>query len=337
MSPTDSTGGSAASRATSATSTATNLHNTTMSVLGPQKKGTLTTLQGPISWTQSSDGTIEAQGGGQTAIINEHDGSGGSWQSHAEYSRTGQAVYLSMDLVCDAAARTAEFKLSAGPSQLTLTIANIDALVRSGNAALSGSWNGAAVHWAGPADLTSNSLKTRPIAGWPAGAFASELNQAAFFSTFTGAFAMSVAASPRATAVIKTPGGVIGRAGAWCVGGAIAASGASIGTLGISLALGCAGGLAASLTNDLVSYLEGLTDVGSAILAGLNAAMSQIAAQTGTGTDSSGSNDDSGSSGGGDDDSGSSGGGDDDSGSSGGGGGGSPTNPDETSTKHEQD
>ena len=141
--------------------------------------------------------------------------------------------------------------------------------VTSGIATLSGTWNGAAVHWTGHVDLTSNPLATRPIAGWPAGAFATELRQAAFFAPLGNALARSivrapipVGAPPSATVGsqgvhhMDSAGGVLGRAGAWCVGGAIGGASAVPESGPLGPILGCAGGAVGSLLGDLVSYLD---------------------------------------------------------------------------------
>jgi hypothetical protein len=55
---------------------------------------------------------------------------------------------------------------------------------------------------------------------------------------------------------IKSEKGVVGRAGAWCVGGAIAGSAAGPETIGTSILLGCVGGASASLVNDLITWLD---------------------------------------------------------------------------------
>jgi uncharacterized membrane protein YgcG len=222
------------------------------------KSGTLTTPRGPITWTQSSDGSIEAEGGGQKVTASGHDESDGSWQKHAEYAETGEASYLTMKSVGEVAEHKVEFTLSSGASRLTLMVADIDARVTSGTAILSGTWNGAAVHWTGHADLTSNPLVSRPIAGWPAGAFATELPKAAFFAPLGDALARTVISPPPATTSrgglhhMESTAGVLGRAGAWCVGGAIMGAKASPPTV----LLGCAVGGASSLVADLVTWLD---------------------------------------------------------------------------------
>lgn len=227
---------------------------------GVVRNSTLTTPLGPINWNQSSDGTIRAQGGGQTLTITHQNGSDGSWQSHSYYARTGSPSYLTMDLICDVAGHTVEFTIKAGSSQLTLAIAGIDAQATSGTATLSGTWNGAAVHWTGHADLTTNPLVTHPIAGWPKGAFASELQQAAFFNPLGNSLAGTMVAAQKATT--GTGGrfhkddksssgiGVAARAAAWCGGAALAASETGPGAL-----LACAGGAGASVLSDLFSWI----------------------------------------------------------------------------------
>jgi hypothetical protein len=227
-----------------------------------EKSGTFTTPQGPITWTQASDGTINAEGGGQKFTSSGQNESDGSWQKHADYARTGQAPYLTMEWVGKEAEHQVEFTLSAGSSHLTLTVSNIDARVTSGTATLSGTWIGAAVNWTGHVDLTSNPFVGRPIAGWPAGAFAPELRSAAFFAPLGNDFARKIVVQPPATTGsggkehIDSVGGVLGKAGAWCVGGAIAGAGLAPVTLGTASLLGCAGGATGSLLDSLISYID---------------------------------------------------------------------------------
>lgn len=169
-----------------------------------------------------------------------------------------------MESVGKVAERKVEFTLSAGSSRLTLMVVDINARVTSGTAILSGAWNGAVVDWTGPADLTSNPLVSRPIAGWPAGAFATELREAAFFDPLGNALAETVVAPPPATTgsggIIESAGNVLGHAGAWCAGGAVAgattgAFGGPPGSLGGALA-GCAGGTVGALLSDLSDWLQ---------------------------------------------------------------------------------
>ena len=230
------------------------------------KSNTLTTPQGPITWTRSANGTVNAEGGGQTFTASGEEDSDGSWQKHAAYARTGQAPYLTTESIGVAAERKVSFSLSAGSSQLTLTIADINLRATSGTAILSGTWNGAAVNWTGHADLTSNPFVNQPISGWPTGAFETELQQAAFFAPLAAALAQSVVQPPPPLPVgappPATPGragtlqrdvwDVLGNAGAWCAGGALA--GAKGGWVGAGL--GCAGGATGSLLSDLWSYVR---------------------------------------------------------------------------------
>jgi hypothetical protein len=235
------------------------LQGSTVAVAGASPTGgTIATPKGPITWTQSPDGTIKASGGGQTLAASGQNRSDGSFQKHAAYARTGQAPYLTMDLVSEAAQHSVALTLSAGASHLTLTIANIDAGETSGTAILSGMWKGAPVHWTGHADLTSNPLVGSPIKGWPAGAFTTELNEAAFFAPLEKALAQTVVQSRAATTgarggllhIQDAAPGTVGRAAAWCVGGAVAGSKGGI----WGVALGCAGGALASLASDLISW-----------------------------------------------------------------------------------
>ncbi len=167
------------------------------------KSGTITTPQGLITWTRSSDGSIEAEGSGQKLTSGGETLSDGSWQKHAHYAQTGQAVpYLTMEFVGEVAKRTVDFTLTAGSSSLTLKVQVIDAGATSGNATLSGTWNGTAVHWSGHVDLTANPLVGRQIAGWPAGAFATELQKAALFAPLVEGLAQLVVAPPPAIPAI---------------------------------------------------------------------------------------------------------------------------------------
>jgi hypothetical protein len=230
-----------------------------------QGQGTFSTSKGPIVWSRSASGTVQAQGYGQTMTVTGQTQTDGSMQSHAVYALTGQAPYLTMDLSGSAAQNQAEFSMSAGSNQLTFTITNVNATGTTGAATLSGTWNGTSVHWAGTVDLTSNPLVKPPAVGWPAGAFASELTQAAFFTPFSSALVTALAA-PQTTSsgyyiVGKdTAGSVIGRAIAWCAGGALAGLGGAPETLGTSVPLGCAGGAVASLASDLVTWIFGSDD-----------------------------------------------------------------------------
>jgi hypothetical protein len=222
---------------------------------------TLSTPQGSIIWSKSPDGTIQAEGGGQKVIVSAQYETDGSGHSQADYSPTGSAPYLSSDLVWNVSSRQVAFTLKAGSSQLTLTVANIDALVKSGTATLSGTWNGTAVHWTAQADLTSNPLVSRPIAGWPAGAFASELQKAAFFAPLGNALGRNNVAQRNGTTGsdgthhVLSVGGVFGRAGAWCEWGAM--GGAVVGpeTLGTSLLVGCAAGAGGSFFGDFETWV----------------------------------------------------------------------------------
>jgi hypothetical protein len=230
-----------------------------------ENHGTLTTPNGPINWTMSSNGTLEAEGGGQKVTATGNNASDGSFQKHADYARTGQPPYLTMDLDCEAAERKAQFRLIAGSSQLTLAVSNIDARVTSGTATLSGTWHGAPVHWTGPADLTSNPLVSRPTVGWPKGAFTTELSATRFFAPLGKALAQMVTAPPTATTGnegvhMESASGVVGRAAAWCIGGAIAGASGDAVTFGGASVLGCAGGVAASLLNDLVTWADSNDD-----------------------------------------------------------------------------
>jgi hypothetical protein len=266
------------------------VHSSTVGVAGASPTGgTITTPNGPITWTQSTDGTINAEGGGQKLLASGQNQSDGSFQKHATYARTGQAPYLTMDLVRDVAQHKAALTLTAGSSanapaaarvtsgttrgtridqpivdaatsRLTVTVTNIDAHETSGTATLSGRWNGVAVNWTGQANLTSNPL-THRIAGWPAGAFTTQVKQTQFFAPLEILFVRAVvsrAPTPHGGGsgsgglhIEDDTAGQEGRAVAWCVGGIVANAGS--GPLG--MILGCAGGAGASLLSDLASWL----------------------------------------------------------------------------------
>jgi hypothetical protein len=225
-----------------------------------QGQGTFSTSKGPVVWTRSASGTVQAQGDGQTMTVTGQTQSDGSVQSHAVYALTGQAPYLTMDLSGSAAQNQVVFSMSAGSNQLTFTITNINATGTTGAATLSGTWNGTSVHWNGTVDLTSNPLVNRPAVGWPAGAFASELTQAGFFTPFSNALVTGLAAPQTTSAGYyivgkDTAGSVIGRAVSWCAGGAVAGLGGAPGTLGTTVALGCVGGAVGSLGSDFASWV----------------------------------------------------------------------------------
>ena len=229
------------------------------------KDGTLETSGGPITWTLAANGTLNAEGGGQKLTITGTDESDGSWQRHSVFSRVGADPYLTIHAAIANAARSAGTTLEAGQSQLTLAITHIDAAVTSGTATVSGTLAGAAVNGTGPVDLTSNPLAGRAVPEWPQGAFKVELQETAFFAPLAKTLAPQTTAAPppvkattgtRGGLHIESAGGVIGRAGAWCLGGAIAGSGAGPETFGASILLGCTGGATASILNDFVSWLD---------------------------------------------------------------------------------
>jgi hypothetical protein len=239
---------------------------------------TISTPQGPIKWTQGSDGAINAEGGGQTLIASGHSNADGSWQSSAVYTQTSQSPYLTMRLAASPAGPEASVALVSGASQLTLTVSGINALATSGTATLSGSWNGAPANWTGHADLTTNPLATNPIAGWPKGAFASQLQTAAFFAPLGNQLARQIAAESAKIEIGKSPGGglatgglirkttatgVIGRAVSWCIGSAIGAmvTGTGEATFGIGAVLACVGGASASVASDAVTAMADDNDV----------------------------------------------------------------------------
>lgn len=220
------------------------------------KSGTLTTAGGPITWTLSSDGAVNAEGGGQTLTSASQTGSDGSSQQQESYAQSGAAPYLTLDFACDAAARSVEVTLSSGPSWLTLAIANINRDVTSGTASVSGSLSGSPVSGSGLVDLTSNPLVGHPVPGWPQDAFAAQIQQAAFFAPLAQEIGAAVKPLPAATPgtgggrVIRDVSGELGNAEAWCIGGAIAGSKGGLAGIG----LGCLGGATAVLLVDLFTW-----------------------------------------------------------------------------------
>jgi hypothetical protein len=242
---------------------------------GSSLSGTLMTPQGPITWTRTSEGSIVAEGGGQKLTASGHNESDGSWQQRVVYARTGKSPYLTIESVGNVAEHTIEVTFSDGSSRLTLQVANIDALVTSGTATLSGTFKGAAVHWTGHVDLTSNPFVGQPIGGWPTGAFAAEFREAAFFPPLGKAISQKlslVPASPSGVGLPQAGGplkiqpltfeGFLGRALAWTIGGGIGVAVATAVTaatenpeLGAQVGAEVGGAVASGL-NDLVTAVD---------------------------------------------------------------------------------
>jgi hypothetical protein len=218
---------------------------------GVATSNTLATSLGPISWTQSSDGTLHASGGGQTLLVNGQENSDGSMQSHVEYALAGSSPYLTLDLVSSITQPSVQYTLSAGTSSLTLALTNIDTQATSGTATLSGTWNGATVQWTGQADLSANPLANQPV-GWPAGAFAEQIQKAGFFTPLTRMLCQKIAAKP--TTYSFSPGeGMATKALGWCVGGALAGLPGAGESFGLTSVAGCVGGVGASIVDSLIS------------------------------------------------------------------------------------
>jgi hypothetical protein len=228
---------------------------TTTSEVGPGTSGTLQTPAGPITWTREAGGSLNAEGGGQQFTLTGTDDSDGSWQRNAAFSTAGAAPYLTIDAVTQNAQRSVATTVTAGQSQLTLTITGINAAVTSGTATVSGTLNGSAVNWTGPVDLTANPLTGNTVPGWPQGAFAAELQQASFFNPLVSTLAppppKPVAFPPAGstgTGSAHAPADIspadvgqnLGAAASACIGGVVA--GAKGGWWGIGL--GCLGGAA---------------------------------------------------------------------------------------------
>ena len=192
----------------------TNIGGANTSVGAAPHVYTINTPQGQIQAT-ASDGTINAEGGGQTLVANGQSNADGSWQSRTDYAQTGQPPYLTIQLA-STPNQKASLAFASGASQLTLAVSVINAT--SGTATLSGTWNGAAVNWTGHADFTTNPLTTNPVAGWPKGAFASQVQTAAFFAPLESFLAPQIA--PKGAVRDKSTGAVILDAAAWCAAGA---------------------------------------------------------------------------------------------------------------------
>ncbi len=232
---------------------------------GTPTKGTVTTPQGTITWEKSADGTVIAVGSnGQKFTSSGHVESDGSWAQQANYAITGQTSYLSLGFTGTVATGTVQSLISAGASRLTLTVSNINAAGTSGTATLSGTWNGTVVKWTGPLDLTANPFVSHPIAGWPAGAFATELQSAAFFAPLGNVLAQPVVApatvAPHNLAPSPppppSPSDVVTEAGAACLGAMLGSLPAGPETFGISLALACAGGVIAVALPKLLTWVN---------------------------------------------------------------------------------
>jgi hypothetical protein len=226
-----------------------------------QKSGTVTAPSGPITWTASPSGTVNASGGGQQLNSTGTNASDGSSTRDTECSLVGQSPYLTIDYSLDNTQRQAQVTLKSATSQLSLAVSNVNAMVTSGTATVSGSMQGSAVNWQGPVDLTSNPLVAGAVPGWPKGAFTAELQRAALFAPVEKALAppspIPVAAGGTVPKHMDDAYGVIGRAGAWCVGGAMA-GGIATGPAAPGGAFwGCVGGATASILGDWVSAIEG--------------------------------------------------------------------------------
>jgi Pretoxin HINT domain len=256
--------------------------------IGSPTSSVISTPEGPITWFRATDGSVHAQGGGQTFTSTYTEQPGGSWQSSAVYSKsvppvvpgtqitsTGTSVYFVTELAVNVDAGSVETSLIVGFSRVTLAITDIDAGGTSGTATVSGILAGVTVNWTGPVDLTSNPFVGQPVPGWPKGAFSAEIQEAAFFAPVAEATAHTAASAGAVTrgvaggvhaedkGVVNSGIGVLGRAGAWCLGGAIAGS---IGAMasgpaapvdaGPAIVGGCIGGATASILADLSDWLN---------------------------------------------------------------------------------
>jgi hypothetical protein len=250
------------------------------------KSGTIATSAGPIVWSRSSDGTVNANGAGQQLTITVGQATDGSSQSKLVFSRVGQNPYLTVQTVAKESQNAGTLTVNAGQSHLTLALAEIDRTSSSATATVSGSilanaaaapsaapgkkaviGNGSpgtvaqAINWTGRVDLTKNPLVGRPISGWPQQAFASELKAAAFFAPL-GKVPMDPAVTPPqggASSGAAGHGGLQQKSTAGSVlkgltWGAAAALGAAV-TGGAALPIIAAGlaGFDASMGADLIS------------------------------------------------------------------------------------
>jgi hypothetical protein len=267
------------------------------------KTGMITTSAGPLVWSRDSDGTVKASGNGQQLIITGDTTADGSSDRQLVYSRTGQNPYLTIEGVAQESQRAVALTLTAGQSHLALALTNFDRAVTSATATVSGSLAGPltksakavaasatpaskivlsqpaqAINWTGPVDLTKNPLVGTPIPGWPAHAFASELEAAAFFAPLEKELVAPAAVQPKG----GTTGGAGGRGRhhadsdtlgdilrglAWgvgaavgtAVGGAVAVIGGEVVINGGAIILGGLVGFETSWVSDMVSNWQSQT------------------------------------------------------------------------------
>ncbi len=97
------------------------------------------------------------------------------------FSQAPGGTYLTVTSAFNVPAQTVTTGMSSGQSELILTISQINADGSAGQASVSGSLNSAPVSWTGPVDLTANPFTGLQLAGWPANAFSSQLNEASYF------------------------------------------------------------------------------------------------------------------------------------------------------------
>ena len=229
--------------------------------------GSMDTAAGPIVWS-TDNGMLTATGGGMRYTATSATDPDGTEHDRAVFAGTFGVTYLTIESAVRNADRSVSVTLQAGDGELTVAVTGIDARMTAGTATVTGTYAAAPVAWTGPVDLTSNPFTGTALPGWPHGAFAAELERAAYFAPLMESLASSAGSTPSRGGgggthpagggrfQQRSVTGVVGRATAWCLGGAIAASGASPATLPASMALGCIGGALASGMNDLVSWMD---------------------------------------------------------------------------------
>ena len=205
--------------------------------------GTIATPAGPIVWSKDN-GMLTATGGGMVYTATTAIDQDGTERDRAIFSGTFGVTYLTIESAVRNADRSVSVTLLAGDGELTVAVTGIDARVTAGTATVTGTYAATPVAWTGPVDLTSNPFTGTALAGWPHGAFAAELERAAYFVPLMESIAAPAGSTPpRGGGGGSHPGGggrfqqrsvtgVVGRASAWCLGGMIAAAGSAPATLG---------------------------------------------------------------------------------------------------------
>ena len=161
------------------------------------QSGTINTAGGALNWSVDSNAAVRASCADQQLTITTTEQDDGSTDKRLLFSKDGSQPYLTIDGL-EQGQSAVQLTLTAGASELTISIINIDRPVSTGTATISGSLAAAraasaetrevarlrAVNWTGQVDLNSNPLQRSSLPGWPSGAFAAELADAAFFEPF---------------------------------------------------------------------------------------------------------------------------------------------------------